>query len=910
MRLLVDLQAGQGPSASRGIGYYATSLTTALAASRRDHEVVVLLDGSAPLDEVLRLRAALSPAVARSEVVLVPRTERGDLDASVADEAVREAVIAALGPDVVLLTSLFELADGAPASVNEHCADVPHVAVLYDLIPLTDLDRYKFRDHERRAYLQGVARLARLELLLSISDFSAAEARRLVDPCPPVTTVGGAPPPRPAPRALARTVPPGYGLAVGGHEPRKDVRTAVLAWAGLPTEVRAGRPFVVVGVWGREEQDQLRIEAVATGLPSGDLRFVGKVDDAELAWLYEHADLLAFPSLVEGLGLPPLEAMQAGAPVLMARSSSLTELVDDALPYVTPGDVGELRDRMAEVLGDGGVRRRLLALGAETVSRWTWERTAARAWDVLEGLVRPKLPPACAVDVVDGGGGRRTQLEVAASAPTGAPVRALYAGVEGCEDALVARPGVVLLDAVPDGDVDVLLAPAVGVLAGRETATALLAAGLTGSALAVVDDVPAQAALAFETDPLEHWCRAPSAASAPLEDHPLLHRPRWAMPGRPPVFGSDVTVYQWTPFLSGIQRTALRLHDVLRDRLAPLGGAVVPLQLGEAPSGVAHPALAQDPVVQAATAPVEQVDWALCIDLNGHMPAARQELQRARAHGTAVLTNIFDLLPWSNPEWWPHGVAEAGFLPWLRNAVAVSDVLVVNSRATAQQLERYVSQETPARVDGFVVQLLRLGCDLDVTTVRAAEREAAHFLVVGTVEPRKGHRTVLDAAEELWLRGVDVRLTVLGRQGWLVDDLAERMQDLQRREPRFTWLTSASDATLADLYERCTAAVVASEAEGFGLPLVEAAVRGCPVVVNDVPVLRELAGPEATYFSAQEPLAGVLSKVVADPTCLGPVAADALLTWEQVGDRLLGITRGEVPPLARWTPSNGWDWVT
>lgn len=893
MRLLVDLQACQGPSASRGIGYYARSLVRALAASRGQNELVVLLDGGHSAEAILELRHSLAPLLGRDEVVLFPAPDFSVRPRAMAEtEAAREAAIAALQPDVVLVSSLFELAPYAPMTLGQWCSDVPTAAVLYDLIPLADLDLHKADRALRAEYLRAVEQLGRADLLLSISDFSAAEARRLLPDCPPCVTVHGAAPTPPLPRQPRVVLQSGFALSVGLDEPRKDIPTAVLAWASLPPALRRGKPFVVAGGWPEEGRSRLRAQAIGAGLPEQELVFAGAVDDAELAWLYAHADLFVFPSLTEGLGLPPLEAATAGTPSLLAASSSLVELFDDEAAYFPPSDVAALASRMTEVLSEPELRARLLDTAIRAVKHFTWERTADRTWRALQGLPR---------------------RAVAGPAVPGTLHRLTRDWAE-FEAELVRDPGVVVLPALAGEheDLSALLAPVMGAITvSAEDAARALELGVTAAPVAVgvdEDSVTSIAQHCWNTDVGILWASAltPTALD-PDVVAAMSRRPRWSNRPRGRLLASDVTIYRSTAFLSGIQRATRRLHAAVAAELRPRGGAVVPVSFAEMPTGTPHPIVAADPVLSAVEARPDEVDWVLGLDLDDRLAYATADLQQARADGVGVAVNVYDLLPWAHPEWWPSGAARASFVPWARAVTLFADVLLVNSVATATELERFVASDELRRPDSFEVQLLRLGADLEhVVTPSANGRERDHFVMVGTIEPRKGHAEVLSVLEELWRRGSTARLTVIGRAGWMVEQVTARMDELSAYETRFRWLKNAPDAELDALYGTCTAVVVASEGEGFGLPVVEAAIRDCPVVVRDIPVLRELAGDAATYFGTDAPLLEVLNRVLREGASVPSL--EHVQTWGAVGRRLLDILDGSIAPLARWSPADGWSW--
>ncbi|HEX2965768.1 MAG TPA: glycosyltransferase [Syntrophorhabdaceae bacterium] len=123
-----------------------------------------------------------------------------------------------------------------------------------------------------------------------------------------------------------------------------------------------------------------------------------------------------------------------------------------------------------------------------------------------------------------------------------------------------------------------------------------------------------------------------------------------------------------------------------------------------------------------------------------------------------------------------------------------------------------------------------------------------NFLMVGTIEARKAHEAVLGAFELLWKTGVDVNLVIVGKRGWMVEDLAKRLITHHQRNKHLFWLEGLSDEHLEDVYAAGTCLIAASYGEGFGLPLIEAARHKLPILARDIPVFREIAGNHAHYF--------------------------------------------------------------
>jgi alpha-1,2-rhamnosyltransferase len=136
-----------------------------------------------------------------------------------------------------------------------------------------------------------------------------------------------------------------------------------------------------------------------------------------------------------------------------------------------------------------------------------------------------------------------------------------------------------------------------------------------------------------------------------------------------------------------------------------------------------------------------------------------------------------------------------------------------------------------------------------------------YFLVVGSIEPRKNHQTVLDAFELLWQEGRAANLVIVGGNGWKSEAFIQRVQRHPLSKKRLFLLRRATDAELMLLYSKTTALIIASIAEGFGLPIVEALQRGTKVICSDIPVFREIVGEHAAFFEVTSPEA--LAKAVA-----------------------------------------------
>ena len=163
-----------------------------------------------------------------------------------------------------------------------------------------------------------------------------------------------------------------YSLYVGAVEPRKNLGRLLKAWSILPASIRDGQRLLLVGSTGWKNAEVIS----EIGRTGARVHFLGSVPDAQLARLYRNARCLIYPSLYEGFGLPPLEAMACGCPVVVSRVSSLPEVCGDAAQYVDPNDVESIADGISKVLGSESNRQRLKFAGQKRCKQFSWRKSA------------------------------------------------------------------------------------------------------------------------------------------------------------------------------------------------------------------------------------------------------------------------------------------------------------------------------------------------------------------------------------------------------------------------------------------------------------------------------------------------------------------------------------------------------
>jgi glycosyltransferase involved in cell wall biosynthesis len=178
-----------------------------------------------------------------------------------------------------------------------------------------------------------------------------------------------------------------YILCVGTLEPRKNLKGLIQAYA----QSRAKKDFLLVLAGGKGWKYEHIFRLVDKLQLQERVIFTGYVEEADLPGLYQGASLFVYPSLYEGFGLPPLEAMACGLPVIVSHTTSLPEVVGDAGVYVDPNDVEQIAFSIDTVLSDSELRRTLIQRGLERVGLFSWEKTAKETLRLYEQVVEGRF---------------------------------------------------------------------------------------------------------------------------------------------------------------------------------------------------------------------------------------------------------------------------------------------------------------------------------------------------------------------------------------------------------------------------------------------------------------------------------------------------------------------------------------
>jgi len=699
----------------------------------------------------------------------------------------REEFLASLAPDVIHIGSLFEgYADNAVTSIGRFDRATPVSVSFYDLIPLLNPEHYlEPNPRYARYYQRKIEHLKKAATLLSISEFTRQEGMaHLCTPANRIVNVATAIEACFCPRQIDDTTAVQlrkkfrlnrpFILYTGGADERKNLPRLIHAYAALPAPLRADHQLLLAGKMTESKTDELKYVAKSAGLRPDALCFTGYVTDEELIQLYNLCKLFVFPSWHEGFGLPALEAMACGAPVIGANSSSLPEVVGLEVALFDPLDVKAIAAKMKQALEDQSFRATLRNHGLQQAQRFSWDDSAKRAiaaWESQHG---------------------HSDSRNSYSAGSLRSARLIQEGTHYHHDARS----------------DELLTLA-ACLAQNQSA------GIERQLLVDISEL----------------CQHDAATGVQRVVRSYL---KWLLQS-PPVGFRVEPVY-------ATQHQGYRYARGFTQRF-----------LGQ---GDAH--LTDDPLRW------QRGDIFFGLDMQHHVQLAHQPFYRQlRLDGATVKFLVYDLLPIQLADLFKDSNAKELHEQWL-TMIAATDGAICISRATANAFDAWITQNEVSLTPNFQTSWVHIGADIDGSSpshglppeapeMLKSISSRPSFLCVSTLEPRKGQQQILDAMQLLWGAGVEVNLVFVGQLGWKTEALADAIRNHPEQGRRLFWLQGISDEYLEEVYRASTCLIAASINEGFGLPLIEAARHGIPIVARDILVFREVAGDSAFYFSGDHP---------------------------------------------------------
>jgi len=848
MRIVIDLQGAQTESRFRGIGRYSMSLTKEMVKNKGEHEIIIALNGLFP-ETIEPIRAEFDGLLPQENIRVwyapgpVRECEPENEWRRQAAELIRESFLGSLKPDIIFVTSLFEgYLDDAVTSIGVFDEQTPVFSILYDFIPLVNSEHYLTPNPTyKKHYLNKINHLKKAKSWLSISKATAKEAKEFIGNNEKhIVNISTACDDRFCKIEVSKEkenelsnryhLSQPFILYTGGSDFRKNLHGLIRAYARLPQKLRDTYQLVLAGKMPEGDISKLKKTAKDAGLNKNQVIFTGYVTDEELVQLYNLCKLFVLPSWHEGFGLPVLEAMSCGAPVICGNKSSLPEVICKQDALFDPQDERDMSQKIAQVLSDEEFRQALRDHGLKQAMNFSWADSARMALRSLEDYV----------------------LE--------------NGGDEGAVN--------------PTCWVD------------RTTSYARL------------------------TNKVSEYCNA-SPVSEITKKYAVCLSQNISNAKERQLF-VDVSELSQGDAATGVQRV---VRSYLRQLLLypPKDFQVEPVYatreqgycyarrftarfLGLSPN---------DPEIRDEPIRYQVGDVFFALDMQHHVQLAHQDFfQQLRQSGVTVKFMVHDLLPIELADLFYDPNAKELHENWLK-LISQTDGAICVSRSTADSFRDWIQKSGLQPAGDFLIDWVHNGGDIESSKPTTGLPEDAHvvleplqkrpsFLMVGTIEPRKGHSQTLLAVEELWSRGFDINLVIVGSKGWKMDSLAQKILRHPERGKRLFWLEGISDEYLEKIYAASTCLIAASLNEGFGLPLIEAAKHKIPIIARDIPVFKEVAGEYAYYFSGDEP--SVLADALAGWMELyesgqHPASDDMpWSTWKESTERLKSVLLGKNYP--------------
>ena len=301
--------------------------------------------------------------------------------------------------------------------------------------------------------------------------------------------------------------------------------------------------------------------------------------------------------------------------------------------------------------------------------------------------------------------------------------------------------------------------------------------------------------------------------------------------------GSDVSIVSGMNYATGVQRllveTHVHLHKIFNNSKFEIRG----INLSDTNRFKSSDYLSRDPILNPPYFDFDELDLVLSFDGNNGYVA--KELEKGR-HRPIIISLAHDILPITHPEYFDkiHLYFKVYFLRMLQ----MSDYIICTSESTLKSILT-LGWKTQAK---YLV--IPLG-SFEVAPVQLQiESSILSLLAINTIEPRKGYEEILDAFDELILKGFNVELNIVGRYGWNSIEIKSRIETHPLLGINLFWHQGISDEKVSELYRKSEIAIVASRAEGFGLTLEEGLARGRKVIARSIAVFKERTNPNLYFF--------------------------------------------------------------
>lgn len=777
MRIGIDLKPFNTGSKFRGIGMYSRELIKEILRNNEENEYHFLniyekYDG----DPVMGKNCYLHQYNMGPKIVDVGERQlfRDDSTSDLVEATVKH-FIEKSKIDVMLFTSPTEYGN---MYEGQWFDSVFTVGILYDLIPLVFPDQCLFNSLTAEDYYKSLEFLKSLDLLLAISQSAKDDAVRLLGiPEDKIVVIyaGIDTSYRKLEKVNLKELKKKYRITdsfimfAGGIDFKKNIEDIIVAYSKCGKLVTNKYQLVIVGKASQDVMDKYLQIAKDSGVENRVI-CTGFIPQKDLVEMYNVTDLLVFPSLYEGFGLPVIEAMACGARVVTSNCSSLKEVAEGYATLVSPKSVKSIANGIKWVFDHPVDSMNLADKAVNYALSFTWSKVAKLTLEAIQNRYFEKEKKSYSFEV--------SELLVK-------NIARLYS--EHC--------------------------------------------------------------LPFDMETRKEL----AGQLVCIQEHGEM--PQYNVQNR--ILYDMTVVHEWikAKYSTGIGRVSKELYYELSDRIN-----VIPVILTKNHGTIQINKISLETyevIEENIEISSSDIYFMPEIQLRGvQVDKAHPYVNELRERGIKTYAVVYDILPLRMPQYFERKTSEA-FDGYVREIIENYDGVLCDSQFVADDVMEYCSEKKIHALENVKMGFFHLGQDTfekkadghisgDIKNFFDTEQNI--YLMLGTVEPRKGHEIILNAFEKMWDDKFEAKLCIVGHVGWNMNTFIERIRKHKYYGEKLAFFEGVSDKEVEYVYENSDCLIQASAGEGFGLPLIEASNYNLPILCSDIPVFHEVAGNNANYF--------------------------------------------------------------
>ena len=783
MKIGVDLKPFFSGSRYRGIGMYSRELISEMLNKEEIHTEYHFLNlyGDYIGDPAMNHQCFLYQYYTGGDKN-IDMGKRQFFDNKLTEEIIEKQVehfINKSNIDVMLFTSPNEYGNLYKAEWFEN---VFTVGILYDLIPLIFPEQCLFDPVYRENYERSIEFIKSLDLLLAISESAKNDAVKLLgieENKIVVIHAGIHQEFRKLEKIEYKKIKEKYSilkpfiLFAGGIDFKKNIEGLIEAYSLLPINLRDKYQFVITGKMAEETKNHF-IKVSEKYNVKDNIVYTGYVSNEDLIQLYNITELLVFPSLYEGFGLPVLEAMACGTRVVTSDNSSLVEIAKNHATLVDSSSPKKIMKGIKYVFDHPVKTLEIAENSIEYAKSYTWEKVAQKTLETIRQRIVNK-------DLIKNN----------------------YENLVITEKLLDNIASLFAKNKIPFSQIEI------------QKITEML--------------------MLLQNN----------------EDTNIIQ-------GNIRIFYDMTVVHEWLKnnYSTGIGRVCKELFNSLREKCI-----VLPVILSKNSQNETQFELISmedySKTNEKITLKENDIFFMPEFQIRGiQVPNEHPYANELRKKGISCYAVIYDILPLQFPKYFEAKTSQ-NFKKYIDELLNNYTGILTDSKAVADDVIEYYKKNRNQINNDLKIGYFHLGQDsfkekkeseIGYKLSEFMQNDENVYLMIGTIEPRKGHKLVYNTFKKMWKEGFKGKLCVIGHIGWKMEEFVEELKNPKEFREKLLFIEGASDSELAFAYKNSDALIQASAGEGFGLPLIEAGEYNLTIICSDIPVFHEVTDENAIFF--------------------------------------------------------------